>query len=223
MDLVETAWLFLTHLDVELGRLLQTYGTWVYAILFAIVFCETGLVVAPFLPGDSLLFVAGALWPARTCRSQFLMATLMVAALCGDNCNYWIGRALSSRARHWKSSRFFNRKLFDRTEAFYAKHGGKTVILARFVPLVRTFAPFVAGVGRMSYARFLVFSVIGAVLWVGVLVPARLLVRQHRHRARALRDRGARDRRVLALAAARRVPAPATPPGRAGAAVTDPP
>jgi len=172
MELVETAWFFLTHLDVELARLLQTYGTWVYAILFAIVFCETGLVVTPFLPGDSLLFVAGALWASADMPIELLMATLMAAALCGDNCNYWIGRTLSSRARHWKSSRFFNRKLFDRTEAFYAKHGGKTVILARFVPLVRTFAPFVAGVGRMSYARFLAFSVVGALLWVGLLVPA---------------------------------------------------
>jgi membrane-associated protein len=172
MEFVETVWLFLTHLDVELGRLMQAYGTWVYAILFAIVFCETGLVVAPFLPGDSLLFVAGALWASAGMPIELLMATFVCAALCGDNCNYWIGRALSSRARKWRTSRFFNRKLFDRTEAFYARHGGKTVILARFVPLVRTFAPFVAGVGRMSYVRFLVFSVVGALLWVGALVPA---------------------------------------------------
>ena len=172
MELIATLWYFVTHLDTELAGLLQDYGTWVYGILFLIVFCETGLVVAPFLPGDSLLFVAGALWAKAGMPVELLMATLVAAALCGDNCNYWIGRALSARARHWEHSRFFNRKLFDRTQAFYAKHGGKTVILARFVPLVRTFAPFVAGVGRMRYLRFLLFSVIGALLWVGLLVPA---------------------------------------------------
>ena len=172
MEFLETFWFFVTHLDTELASLLQSYGTWVYAILFAIVFCETGLVVAPFLPGDSLLFVAGALWANAGLPVELVMLTLMVAALCGDNCNYWIGRALSRRARRWHGSRFFNRKIFDRTEAFYARHGGKTVILARFVPLVRTFAPFVAGVGRMRYVRFLSFSVVGAILWVGILVPA---------------------------------------------------
>jgi membrane-associated protein len=172
MEILETLWFFHTHLDTELGGLLQDYGTWIYGILFLIVFCETGLVVAPFLPGDSLLFVAGAVWAAADLPIELLMATLVLAALCGDNCNYWIGRALSARARHWEGSRFFNRKLFDRTSAFYARHGGKTVILARFVPLVRTFAPFVAGVGRMRYLRFVGFSVVGALLWVGILVPA---------------------------------------------------
>jgi membrane-associated protein len=172
LELVSAAWSFLTHLDTELGALLQQYGIWVYAILFAIVFCETGLVVAPFLPGDSLLFVGGALWAAADLPVELLMLTLIAAALCGDNCNYWIGRALSSRAHRIEHSRLFNRKVFDRTESFYAKHGGKTVIIARFVPLVRTFAPFVAGVGRMHYPRFLGFSVVGAVLWVGLLVPA---------------------------------------------------
>lgn len=171
MEFVAAVWSFLTHLDTELGALLQQYGVWVYAILFAIVFAETGLVVAPFLPGDSLLFVAGALWAAGNLPLDLLMATLIAAALTGDNCNYWIGRALSARARRFEHSRLFNRKAFDRTEAFYAKHGGKTVIIARFVPLVRTFAPFVAGVGRMKYPRFLAFSVVGAALWVGLLVP----------------------------------------------------
>jgi len=172
MELAATFWFFVTHLDTELAGLLQAYGKWVYGILFLIVFCETGLVVAPFLPGDSLLFVTGALWAKAGMPVELVMATFVAAALCGDNCNYWIGRALSARARHWEHSRFFNRKLFDRTQDFYGKHGGKTVILARFVPLVRTFAPFVAGVGRMHYPRFLVFSVIGALLWVGLLVPA---------------------------------------------------
>jgi membrane-associated protein len=172
MDVIATIWSFVTHLDTELGALLAQYGPWVYAILFVIVFCETGLVVTPFLPGDSLLFVSGALWATAGMPVEVLMATLVVAALCGDNCNYWIGRALSARARHWEHSRLFNRKVFDRTEAFYARHGGKTIVLARFVPLVRTFAPFVAGVGRMPYARFLLFSVGGALLWVGSLVTA---------------------------------------------------
>jgi len=172
MEILTAFWSFVTHLDTELASLLQQYGTWIYAILFAIVFCETGLVVAPFLPGDSLLFVAGALWAASGMEIDLLMATLVAAALCGDNCNYWIGRTLARRVLGWRQSRFFNRKLFDRTQAFYARHGGKTVVLARFVPLVRTFAPFVAGVGHMPYVRFLVFSVVGAVLWVGILVPA---------------------------------------------------
>jgi membrane-associated protein len=172
LEFIEAVWSFLTHLDTELGALLQHYGVWVYAILFAIVFCETGLVVMPFLPGDSLLFVAGALWAAAGLPVELLMLTLVAAALAGDNCNYWIGRALSARAHRIEHSRLFNRKLFDRTEAFYARHGGKTVIIARFVPLVRTFAPFVAGVGRMRYPRFLGFSVVGALLWVGLLVPA---------------------------------------------------
>jgi membrane-associated protein len=172
LELIATAWSFITHLDTELGALLQQYGVWVYAILFAIVFCETGLVVAPFLPGDSLLFIGGALWAAGDLPVELLMLTLIAAALCGDNCNYWIGRALSARAHRIQHSRIFNRKAFDRTEAFYAKHGGKTIVIARFVPLVRTFAPFVAGVGRMRYPRFLGFSVMGALLWVGLLVPA---------------------------------------------------
>ena len=172
MEILAALWSFVTHLDTELASLLQHYGTWIYAILFAIVFCETGLVVAPFLPGDSLLFVAGALWAANGMEIDLLMATLVAAALCGDNCNYWIGRTLARRVMGWRHSRFFNRKLFDRTQAFYARHGGKTVVLARFVPLVRTFAPFVAGVGHMPYVRFLVFSVVGALLWVGILVPA---------------------------------------------------
>jgi membrane-associated protein len=171
MEILAALWSFVTHLDTELASLLQQYGTWIYAILFAIVFCETGLVVAPFLPGDSLLFVAGALWAASGMEIDLLMATLVAAALCGDNCNYWIGRTLARRVMGWRHSRFFNRKLFDRTQAFYARHGGKTVVLARFVPLVRTFAPFVAGVGHMPYVRFLLFSVLGAVLWVGILVP----------------------------------------------------
>jgi len=172
MELITFFWDFLVHLDRHLAALLQQYGTWIYALLFLIVFCETGLVVTPFLPGDSLLFVAGTLWAAAGMDPRALGITLIAAALCGDNVNYWIGRYLGPKVFRWERSRFFNRAALDYTRAFYAKHGGKTIVIARFVPIVRTFAPFVAGVGRMSYARFLAFSVGGAVLWVGSLVTA---------------------------------------------------
>jgi len=172
MELVAFFWDFLVHLDRHLATLLQQYGTWIYALLFLIVFCETGLVVTPFLPGDSLLFVAGTLWAAAGMDPRALAVTLIAAALCGDNVNYWTGRYLGPKVFRWERSRFFNRAALDYTRAFYAKHGGKTIVIARFVPIVRTFAPFVAGVGRMSYARFLAFSVGGAVLWVGLLVTA---------------------------------------------------
>jgi membrane-associated protein len=172
MELFAFFWDFLVHLDRHLAALLQQYGTWIYAMLFLIVFCETGLVVTPFLPGDSLLFVAGTLWAAAGMDPRALGGTLVAAALCGDNVNYWIGRYLGPKVFRWESSRLFNRAALDYTHAFYQRHGGKTVVIARFVPIVRTFAPFVAGVGRMSYARFLAFSVGGAVLWVGLLVTA---------------------------------------------------
>jgi len=162
----------LLHLDKHLAALLQQYGPWIYLLLFLIVFCETGLVVTPFLPGDSLLFVAGTLWATASMDVHALMATLIAAALLGDNCNYWIGRYLGPRVFRWENSRFFNRKGLDYTHAFYQRHGGKTVIIARFLPLVRTFAPFVAGVGRMHYPRFMSFSVIGALAWVVSLVYA---------------------------------------------------
>ena len=169
MELLATAWHFITHLDTQLGFLLLDYGSWIYLILFLIVFCETGLVVAPFLPGDSLLFASGALWAAADMPVELLALTLIAGALGGDNCNYWIGRLLGRHgaARH---SRFLNQRALERTHAFYARHGGKTIVLARFVPIVRTFAPFVAGIGRMQYGRFLAFSVAGAMLWVGLLV-----------------------------------------------------
>ncbi len=160
------------HLDRHLGELLQQYGTWIYALLFLIIFCETGLVVTPFLPGDSLLFVAGTLWAAAGMEPAALAATLVVAAISGDNTNYWIGRFLGPRVFRWENSRIFNRRALEYTQEFYRRHGGKTVVLARWLPLVRTFAPFVAGIGRMAYARFLVFSVCGGVLWVAALVYA---------------------------------------------------
>jgi len=172
MEFLAFLWDLVVHLDQHLAALLQQYGTWIYALLFLIVFCETGLVVTPFLPGDSLLFVAGALWAAADMDARVLAATLIAAALCGDNANYWIGRGLGPRVFRWEDSWLLNRSALDRTHQFYERHGGKTVIMARFVPLVRTFAPFVAGIGRMSYLRFLAFSVAGALLWVVSLVGA---------------------------------------------------
>ena len=161
------------HVDKYLAMLLAQYGTWIYVILFAIVFCETGLVVTPFLPGDSLLFVAGALAATSansgggTFRIDIVIAVLLSAAVLGDNTNYWIGRWAGKRILAWGDrSRFFNRKAFDLTHAYYDKHGGKTMLVARFMPFVRTFAPFVAGVGEMSYPRYFLFDLAGAFLWV---------------------------------------------------------
>ena len=158
------------HVDKYLAMLLAQYGTWIYVILFLIVFCETGLVVTPFLPGDSLLFVAGAL--AATSGGSFqieiVIAVLLAAAILGDNTNYWIGRWAGKRILAWgeRHARFFNRKAFDMTHAYYEAHGGKTMLVARFMPFVRTFAPFVAGVGNMNYARYFAFDLAGAFLWV---------------------------------------------------------
>lgn len=172
MDLFAQLVDLVLHLDVHLAALLAQYGTLVYVLLFAIVFCETGLVVMPFLPGDSMLFVAGAL--AATSASaggsfdiNVLIAVLLTAAVLGDNTNYWIGRWAGRRILAWgQNSRFFNRAAFDHTHAFYERHGGKTMMMARFLPFVRTFAPFVAGVAEMNYARFFSFDFAGAVVWV---------------------------------------------------------
>ena len=166
MDLLATFLEIMLHLDKHLAGLVAQYGTWVYAILFVIVFCETGLIVLPFLPGDSLLFVAGALAAAGGMHIGLLIVLLIVAAVLGDAVNYAAGAWFGPKVFRWENSRFFNRTAFDRTHDFYEKHGGKTVIIARFMPLIRTFAPFVAGVGQMSYARFAMFNVTGAVLWV---------------------------------------------------------
>jgi len=160
------------HLDQHLALLIAHYGIWVYAILFAIIFCETGLVVAPFLPGDSLLFVAGALAAGGGLDLFVLCAVLFAAALAGDNANYWIGRAIGPRAFRWEQSRLFNKAALFKTHLFYESHGGKAVIIARFLPLARTFAPFVAGVARMSYGRFFAFDLAGGALWIGSLTLA---------------------------------------------------
>ncbi len=162
---------FVLHPDQELAVLMREYGTWIYAILFIVLFCETGLVVTPFLPGDSLLFISGALWASMDLDVAALMAVLVTGALAGDNCNYWIGRVVGKEVLSHASGRWVNATALERTESFYRRHGGKTVVIARFVPVVRTFAPFVAGLGRMAYPRFLAFSVGGVLLWVGLLVP----------------------------------------------------
>ena len=161
------------HLDQHLTVLIQNYGAWVYLLLFLIIFSETGLVVAPFLPGDSLLFVAGTMAAAGALDVHGLFALLVAAAFCGDNTNYWIGRWAGKRILAWgETSRFFNRKAFDVTHAYYETHGGKTMLVARFMPFVRTFAPFVAGVANMSYVRYFLFDLCGAVLWVFALCLA---------------------------------------------------
>ncbi len=159
---------FILHIDVHLAQLVAQYGTWVYVILFIILFCETGLVVTPFLPGDSLLFIAGTLAavPGSVLNVHLMVVILLAAAIIGDLVNYYIGRYFGHHLFRNPHSRIFRRKYLDMTHAFYVRHGGKTIVLARFVPIVRTFAPFVAGMGGMRYRRFLAYNVIGAGLWV---------------------------------------------------------
>jgi membrane-associated protein len=166
MELVAMLWDFFIHLDDHLAAFVAQHGAWVYALLFVIVFCETGLVVTPFLPGDSLLFVVGTLAAAGGMDIALVMALLIAAALSGDNVNYWIGRWAGPKVFRQEESRWFNRKHLERTHAFYERYGGQAIILARFVPIVRTYVPFVAGVGTMPYLRFLAFSVVGALAWV---------------------------------------------------------
>lgn len=162
------------HLDKHLGLLVQHYGLWIYGILFLIIFSETGFVVTPFLPGDSLLFVAGALAALGEGGMDIfvLITVLAVAAILGNTVNYHIGRYLGPKVFHWENSRFFNRAALLKTHAFYEVHGGKTLVISRFLPLFRTFAPFVAGIGAMSYAKFGLFNVVGAVAWVASLCLA---------------------------------------------------
>jgi len=159
------------HLDTHLLNLTAEYGVWVYAILFLIIFCETGLVVMPFLPGDSLLFVAGALCGMGALQLEWLIPLLILAAFSGDNTNYWIGRLVGMKLLK-RTNGLIKREHIDRTHAFYEKHGGKTIILARFLPIVRTFAPFVAGIGLMHYRLFVLSSALGSVAWIGGLSVA---------------------------------------------------
>ena len=170
MELITQFIQILLHLDQYLTWVVQNYGAWVYLILFVIIFCETGLVVTPFLPGDSLLFVAGALAAAGSMEVSWLYTLLVVAAFSGDNTNYWIGRLLGPKLFSRENSKLLNRVYLDKTHAFYEKHGGKTIVLARFLPILRTFAPFVAGMGRMKYVHFAAYSFFGSIFWIGFFV-----------------------------------------------------
>ncbi|MDD2695330.1 MAG: DedA family protein, partial [Anaerolineales bacterium] len=170
MDLLELIKTFVDlfiHLDEHLSAVIQTYGAWTYLLLFLIIFMETGLVVTPFLPGDSLLFAAGTFAGLGSMNVALLFFLLSTAAILGDTANYWIGHAIGPRAFSGEV-RFLKKEYLDRTHEFYAKHGGKTIILARFIPIIRTFAPFVAGVGAMSYGHFLTYNVIGGLAWVSL-------------------------------------------------------
>jgi len=172
MDWIRQVLDFLVHLDRHLDVLIQRYDTWIYLILFIVIFCETGLVITPFLPGDSLLFALGLF--AHPDRGNLDLALLLfllpIAAFSGDNVNYQIGKFLGPRVFHYEKSRFFKREHLEKTHAFFEKYGGKTIVIARFVPIVRTFAPFVAGIGRMSYPKFAAYCIFGAVFWVSFFV-----------------------------------------------------
>ena len=157
---------FILHVDKHLEAFVIAYGTWVYALLFLIVFVETGLVVMPFLPGDSLLFIVGALCGAGLMSFGLAVPILLAAAILGDQCNFSIGRFFGPKVFQWESSRFFNRRAFDQAHAFYERFGGVTIIAARFLPFIRTFAPFVAGVAEMNRGKFTLFNIVGALLWV---------------------------------------------------------
>jgi membrane-associated protein len=166
MDILTLLIDFVLHVDRHLETFTANYGTWVYALLFAVVFVETGLVVMPFLPGDSLLFVVGALCGAGLLDFPLVCGLLITAAILGDQCNYTIGRYFGPRVFGWPNSRYFNKKAFDQAHAFYERYGGITIVLARFMPFVRTFAPFVAGVAEMTRSKFTFFNVAGALIWV---------------------------------------------------------
>lgn len=184
MDFASLIDIFL-HLDKHLAVVVENYGPWVYALMFAIIFVETGLVVMPFLPGDSLLFVAGAIAAVGGLDLGLLMLLLVIAAILGDAVNYSVGRYFGPKVFSWEDSRFFNRAAFDRTHAFYEKHGGVTIIVARFMPFIRTFAPFVGGVAEMTYHKFATYNVVGAILWVvslsglGYLIGNTAWVKEH--------------------------------------------
>lgn len=170
MEFIETVIDFVLHLDRHLKEIIDAYGVWTYAILFLIIFCETGLVVTPFLPGDSLLFAAGAFAAAGALDPWVVTLLLAVAAIIGDTVNYWIGERIGDRAFEPGRYRFLKPEYLEKTHRFYEKYGGKTIVIARFVPIVRTFAPFLAGVGAMSYRRFLTYNVVGGVFWTILFV-----------------------------------------------------
>jgi membrane-associated protein len=170
MELIAYLIDFILHIDKHLELFVTTYGAWVYALLFLIIFVETGLVVMPFLPGDSLLFVVGALAGVGLMNYPLVMGLLMIAAVAGNQTNYTIGSHFGKRVFAWENSKLFNKKAFDSAHAFYEKHGGITIVAARFMPFLRTFAPFVAGVAQMTRSKFTFYDVFGSVLWVGSIV-----------------------------------------------------
>lgn len=174
MEYFDFIWDFILHIDVHLAQMVALYGNWIYVILFLIIFCETGLVVAPFLPGDSLLFLAGALCSMQPddLNIHLLVLVLIVAAVLGDALNYTIGRFFGEKLFRKPDSKIFKQSYLEKTHKFYEKYGGKTIVLARFLPIIRTFAPFVAGIGRMGYRRLSVFNIAGAILWVVVFAYA---------------------------------------------------
>ncbi len=169
MEILQNLLDFFLHLDTYLDQIIRTYGVWTYALLFAIIFMETGLVVTPFLPGDSLLFAAGTFAAIGSLNVWLLWFLLFIAAALGDTVNYWIGNKVGPRAFDG-NVRFLKKEYLDQTQEFYDKHGGKTIVLARFVPIVRTFAPFVAGVGTMEYRRFITYNIFGAFIWTGLFI-----------------------------------------------------
>ncbi len=172
MDLLLKGLDILLHLDKYLDLMIQTMGIWSYVIIFLIIFCETGLVVTPVLPGDSLLFAIGTFAALGSFDMAVVLALLTIAAIAGDTVNYWIGNYLGPKVFHYEDSRFFKKKHLERTHQFYEKHGGKTIIIARFIPIIRTFAPFVAGIGSMTYRKFLSYNVVGGILWIFSLTLA---------------------------------------------------
>ncbi len=173
MEIINTLISFVLHIDKHLAEIIQYFGNWTYGILFAIIFCETGLVVTPFLPGDSLLFAVGTFAATGSFNIFWLTIILMVAAVIGDSVNYAIGKYFGHYLiNHKMTARFIKKEYLDKTHSFYERHGGKTIILARFVPIVRTFAPFVAGIGEMSYIKFFSYNVIGGIVWVALFTLA---------------------------------------------------
>ena len=170
MELIRNFFDLFVHLDANLDALIQNYGVWTYVILFLIIFFETGLVIMPFMPGDTLLFAAGAFVARGSLQIGLLFTLLAVAAIVGDTVNYWIGGIIGPRIFNKENVRFLNKKHLQRAHGFYEKYGGKTIVIARFIPIIRTFAPFVAGMGKMNYMRFLTYNVCGAAAWIGLFL-----------------------------------------------------
>ena len=170
IDLIKSAIDVFLHIDKHLHEIILAYGAWTYLLLFVIVFCETGLVVTPFLPGDSLLFAAGTFAAKGSFNPELLVILISIAAIIGDTVNFWVGAYIGPKVFSAETSRFLNRKHLERTHRFYERHGGKTIFIARFMPILRTFAPFVAGIGKMPYVRFLAYSISGTICWIGTFV-----------------------------------------------------